>query len=319
MTCDFCWRHCDLQEGQKGFCQIRQNRSGKIVSLHYGQLVSLAIDPIEKKPLYHFLPGSQSLSLAEAGCNYRCAFCQNYEISQPEFFTQGTFCSPERVVQTAREYGVGSISYTYSEPTVWQDYMVDTATLAKERGIRNVMVTNGSFSEEARKRILPVIDAFNIDVKGDGSFYQEQCAGNLDAVLENIGEIVRQDKHLEVTTLLIEGIHTEAMVEDLGTRLRQLGVQVWHLSRFFPRYKMEDRRPTSEAFLEAMLKVAENSGIPYIYGGNSIHIDETRCPRCHAVLIHDHAYEGRQKEDAERSIDHGSCAFCGYPIYGVFS
>lgn len=318
MKCGFCWRHCDIPEGRNGYCQVRRNEGGTIRSLQYGQLVAFAVDPIEKKPLYHFLPGTLSLSVAEAGCNYRCRFCQNYTISQPGCEVPGRYYPPEVVVEVARRQHVRSISYTYSEPSVWQDYMVDVATLARESGIRNVMVSNGSFSRESWDRIFPVVDALNIDVKGDALFYADICKGSLWPVLDSVEEAVRRKRHLEVTTLLIEGIHTRRMVEELGKLLCDRGVQVWHLSRFFPRYQMSDRTATSESFLEKMLEVAGMSGIPYIYGGNSSHVDATCCPSCHTVLIHDHRYGGSQRQEASRTIIHGRCAACGFPVYGCF-
>ena len=318
MNCTFCWRHCSIPDGQFGFCGCRRNEGGEIRSPNYGRLVSLALDPIEKKPLYHFLPGSVILSLAESGCNYRCLFCQNHMISQPESFVQGEYYAPQQVLSIAGSTKARSISFTYSEPTVWQDYLSDVATLAKRRGLFTVMVTNGSFSRESWDRIFSSIDAFNIDVKGDAAFYQEICKGNLDVVLDNVKEVVRRGKHLEVTTLLIEGIHTKAMVQDLGSTLADLGVQVWHLSRFFPRYRMSDRKETGEAFLTSMLEVAEKSGIPFLYGGNSVHQDQTICPSCHHTLIHSHRYGGNQRKEAAKSIIHGRCAFCDAPVYGVF-
>lgn len=319
MNCDFCWRHCDIPEGRNGYCQVRRNEGGTIRSLYYGQLVSLAVDPVEKKPLYHFLPGTQSLSVAEAGCNYHCQFCQNFTISQPGGDIPSRYYPPEVVVGLAKRHHVRSISYTYSEPSVWQDYMVDVAMLAQKDGIRNVMVTNGSFSKESWDRIFPVVDALNIDVKGDDSFYTGICKGRLGPVLDSVEEAVRRKRHLEVTTLLIEGIHTRRMVAELGKLLHDRGVQVWHLSRFFPRYRMSDRMATSESFLAEMLEVAGMSGIPYIYGGNSSHVDETRCPSCHAILIHDHRYGGSQRQEALRAIIQGRCAACGSPVYGVFA
>ena len=316
--CNFCYRHCLIDEGKQGFCGVRENKGGAIRSLHYACLVSLGIDPIEKKPLYHFLPGSQSLSLAEQGCNYTCQFCQNYEISQKEYACQTVFVDPVKVVSLAKEQGAASISFTYSEPLVWQDYLIDCATLAKQKGVLTVMVSNGSFSKEARERIIPLVDAFNIDVKGDKQFYQAVCNASLDPVLEGIEAIVQAGKHLEVTTLLIEGLHTMETVEFLGKQLKERGVQVWHLSRFFPRYKMETRKATSETFLEDALAVARESGIPYIYGGNSTHVDSTFCPRCHRLLIRDHQYGGTQGQEAKETISQGRCKFCNQTIYGLF-
>jgi pyruvate formate lyase activating enzyme len=318
VKCDFCYRHCAIEEGKRGFCGVRENRNGTIVSVHYGELVSLALDPIEKKPLYHFLPGSTSVSLAEQGCNYRCAFCQNYEISQPGYEIQTEHIDPEQVIQAAKRTGAESISFTYSEPLVWQDYMMEVAKRAKEEHIATVMVSNGSFSDEALERLLPLIDAYNIDVKGDERFYEDICKASLRPVLDGIERITREGKHLEVTTLLIEGLHNKEMIQQIGKELKERQVEVWHLSRFFPRYHMEDRKETSEAFLSQILTEAKASGIPYIYGGNSIHEDATICPGCGKCLISSHAYNGNQAEESMKRIVDGRCIFCGAKIYGKF-
>jgi pyruvate formate lyase activating enzyme len=317
-TCDFCYRHCHIPDGGTGFCGVRRNNGGKLVSPYYGKLVSLALDPIEKKPLYHFLPGSQSLSLAEPGCNYSCDFCQNYEISQKGFSWTTEDVSPEEVVGFAQKANAQSVSYTYSEPSVWQDYMIAVATLVHQDGRRNVMVTNGSFSAESRERIFSVIDAFNIDVKGDETYYRTVCHADLQPVLDNVEAVSKAGLHQEITTLVIQGIHTEGMITQLGKELSNRGVQVWHLSRFFPRYRMEDRKATSEAFLNQMLQAARQSGIPYIYAGNSSHVDQTFCPKCHTLLIHSHDYQGTQRQDVQKNIPDGRCAVCGQQIYGVF-
>lgn len=317
-TCTFCYRHCAISEGGTGYCGVRGNEGGKLVSVNYGELVSIALDPIEKKPLYHFLPGSQSLSLAEPGCNYTCEFCQNYEISQKGYRCETQSVSPGQVRDIARRTEARSVSYTYSEPSVWQDYMLDVAALVHQDGRYNVMVTNGSFGESTRSKIFSLIDAFNVDVKGDEAYYRSVCHAALQPVLDNVEAIVKANRHLEVTTLIIEGIHTEEMIMELGRQLKARGVKVWHLSRFFPRYKMDDRKPTGEPFLERMLRVALQSGIPYVYGGNSSHVDQTFCPKCHTLLISGHDYEGTQAEEAERTIRNGKCAFCGQEIYGVF-
>lgn len=319
MRCGFCWRGCDLAEGRTGPCGDRVCRDGTVRSVRYGELVSVAVDPIEKKPLYHFLPGSLSLSVAEPGCNYRCAFCQNYEISQPSYHPATRRCEPSELVRLARRYGCASISYTYSEPSVWQDFLLDTARAAHEAGLRNVMVSNGSFGASCRASLFEAVDAFNIDLKGDEEFYRTVCGADLEPVLDNLRAITRSGRHLEVTTMVIEGIHTEAMVRELGKRLAAIGVQVWHLSRFFPRYRMQDRPATSEAFLEAMIGVARESGIPYIYAGNSTLGDATVCPGCHRTLMAGHAYGGDQGREAALHIPGGRCAFCGEAVYGVFS
>ena len=305
-SCDFCFRRCCLSEGQKGYCGARQNIDGKIVSVNYGQLVSLALDPVEKKPLYHFLPHTKTLSVSESGCNYSCLFCQNWQISQKIVKEEET--SPSSLAAYCLRYGVPSVSYTYSEPLVWQDYMLCAAEEAKKTGVRNIMVTNGSFSCEALERIVPLVDAFNVDLKGDDEFYRTVCKASLQPVLDGIEYIVNHGRHIEVTTMLIEGMHDEKMVRRLGALLCERGVSVWHLSRFFPRYRMKDRKETSEAFLSSMLTVAKESGIPYIYGGNTMIPAVTVCPHCGRVL----------RDDVPQMLP-SSCPECGETVYGVFA
>ena len=305
-SCDFCFRRCCLSEGQKGYCGARQNIDGKIVSVNYGQLVSLALDPVEKKPLYHFLPHTKTLSVSESGCNYSCLFCQNWQISQKIVKEEET--SPSSLAAYCLRYGVPSVSYTYSEPLVWQDYMLCAAEEAKKTGVRNIMVTNGSFSCEALERIVPLVDAFNVDLKGDDEFYKNICKASLQPVLDGIEYIVNHGRHIEVTTMLIEGMHDEKMVRRLGALLCERGVSVWHLSRFFPRYRMKDRKETSEAFLSSMLTVAKESGIPYIYGGNTMIPAVTVCPHCGRVL----------RDDVPQMLP-SVCPECGETVYGVFA
>jgi len=314
LFCDFCWRHCLLDEGQNGFCKVRRLVQGKVVTTTYGQVEAMAVDPVEKKPLYHYYPGSSTFSIALFGCNLACQFCQNHSLSQGEPTTPSPAnerLEPSKIVSLARENGCPSISYTYSEPMVWQDYMLDVATLAKKAGMQNIMVTNGSFSEEALHRLLPVIDAFNIDIKGDEAFYKDVCKGQQQVVLDAIAAIAKTKAHLEVTTMLIESIHTKEDVQALGKLLQERGVQVWHLSRFFPRYKMAYLKPSSEAYLSEMVQLAKQSGIPYIYSGNSEVERATFCPSCHALLIDEH-------NRVESALDQGRCSHCGTSIYGVF-
>lgn len=305
-SCDFCFRRCCLSEGQKGYCGARQNIDGKIVSVNYGQLVSLALDPVEKKPLYHFLPHTKTLSVSESGCNYSCLFCQNWQISQKIVKEEET--SPSSLAAYCLRYGVPSVSYTYSEPLVWQDYMIRAAEEAKKTGVRNIMVTNGSFTCEALERIVPLVDAFNVDLKGDDEFYRTVCKASMQPVLDGIEYIVNHGRHIEVTTMLIEGMHDEKMVRRLGALLCERGVRVWHLSRFFPRYRMKDRKETSEAFLSSMLTVAKESGIPYIYGGNTMIPAVTVCPHCGRVL----------RDDVSQMLP-SACPECGETVYGVFA
>ncbi len=332
LNCDFCYRRCAIPEGKRGFCGIRENVDGELKTIGYGRVLSAAVDPIEKKPLYHVYPGGETLSIALFGCNFRCEFCQNFELSQPdglyapnqEKFSSAAavpYMSPEMVVELMFNKGLKIMTYTYSEPIVWQDYMLDTAKIVHEAGGINCMVTNGSFSSDSLERVLPLIDAFNIDVKGDESFYKTYCAGSLAPVLQGVERIAGDASSvLEVTTLVIEGIHTEEHIRMMGKMLADAGVQVWHLSRFFPYYHMNHRAATTEIFLDRMLEVAAESGIPYLYAGNSGNLkhDSTSCPSCGTCLIRSHNYRGDAGLAAEKAIHNNKCAVCGEPIYGLF-
>ena len=320
LVCDFCWRHCHIAPGHAGACSVRRNEEGKLLTSGYGKIVAMAVDPIEKKPLYHFHPGSSTFSFALFGCNFSCDFCQNFSISQKAYqdTMQGTCMSSEDLVALALQKGCHSISYTYSEPLVWQDYMMEVALLAHKRGMQNIMVTNGSFSQEALQRLLPLIDAYNLDVKGSELFYRTVCNGKLQIVLDAIDFLVKKKAHLEITTMLIESIHTEEHVANLGKILKDLGVQVWHLSRFFPRYKMLNTPETSEIYLRRMIEVASLSGIPYIYSGNSEVENATYCPSCHALLIEPRVWRSNFK-DLPEALEKGLCPHCGSSIYGVFA
>lgn len=310
MTCDFCYRECALEEGRTGACGVRTMRNGMLQDSSYGALVSLAVDPVEKKPLYHFLPRSQTVSIAMSGCNLSCEFCQNWQIAQ-EHSVHGNFTAPEDIVLYTKEHRYPSISYTYSEPLVWQDYMLEVARLARSEGVLNIMVSNGTFSPASLDRILPLIDAYNIDLKGDERFYREICHGSVEPVLRGLEAIARHDSHLEVTTMLIEGIHTVEMVHQLGRWLFDCGVQVWHLSRFFPRYHMSDRQETSEHILNGMMTTAREAGIPFVYPGNSMLSADTICPQCGATL--------RTLPRGFAEGFDGRCPSCGATIYGVWS
>ena len=316
VRCDFCFHNCLLKEGQLGVCKVRQNQNGSLVSLNYGQVVAKAVDPIEKKPLYHFLPGSSTYSFALFGCNFECLFCQNHNISQndspyhPTRFKIAT-TQPKEIFQEFLSSKTPTVSYTYSDPIVWQDYMLDVASLVKESGRYNCMVTNGSFTQISLERALKYIDAFNIDVKGDESFYKKYCKGKLEPVLDAIETIAKEeDKVLEITSLLIEDIHSLKDVEFLADQLNQRGVKVWHISRFFPHYKMDDYKITSEEYLQQALKIGKGA-VEYLYAGNSS-LDqntETRCPNCHSTVIKNHKVKNLAK---------GRCLKCNYKIYGKF-
>ncbi len=327
-TCDFCFRMCSIEEGKRGVCGIRENRGDAVVTVNYGQVLAAAADPIEKKPLYHVRPGEKTLSAALFGCNYSCRFCQNHDLSQKDsplfpapWKRDQERTEPKQQVRRMQDCGVSVMSYTYSDPVVWQDFMLDTARLVKEADGINCMVTNGSFSPQSLKRVLPLIDAFNIDVKGDDEFYQRYCGATLKPVLDAVEKIAKErGRVMEITTMLIEGIHEIEDVYWLGRLLKDAGVQVWHLSRFFPHYHLGDHNPTSEVFLQQALDAAESCGIPYIYAGNSGNTKyaQTRCPECSHVIVSRRGYYVKIDRELQNHVLLGRCTNCGASIYGIY-
>lgn len=266
-SCDFCYRHCRIEEGGYGYCMARKNEGGRVTDRAYGRVNALAADPIEKKPLYHFLPGTRTLSLSMAGCSFDCDFCQNHAIAKDDM-ESGRTIMPSEIAAMARECGIPSVSFTYTEPLVWQDYAIETARIARSMGIHTVMVSNGSFSEEALERLLPLIDAYNIDLKGDAEFYRSIVHGDIRPVLDGIGRIVSYGSHIEVTTMAIEGIHTPEMMLSLRDELIRLGVSVWHITAFYPRRRMSSRRPSSDSFIYSLADMLSGSGIEHVHAGN---------------------------------------------------
>ena len=315
LCCDFCYRCCFLEEEQVGFCQMRKNEGGKLVTLYYGSLVALAVDPVEKKPLYHFLPSSRTLSLAMFGCNLRCSFCQNYTISQAQYRSQEMPMATEAdtVVNLALQNGCPSISFTYSEPLVWQDYMIEVAVAAKKVGLKTVMVSNGTFSTASLERLVPLIDAFNIDLKGDEVFYHTFCKASGKPVIDGLKTLAKSRQHLEVTTMVMQNEHTVQDILMLKSILASLEVQVWHLSRYFPAYK-ERLAPTEQTFLKEVLSTVQDGSIPFIYGGNTSLAQHTYCPACHALLLQRDKYSIRSTDSFKR----GRCLACSKEIYGSF-
>jgi pyruvate formate lyase activating enzyme len=277
----------------------------------------MGTDPIEKKPLYHFYPGSEVFSLALFGCNFRCPFCQNAEIAFPEFreSRSSRTLSPDAAIREWESRGDPGIAFTYSEPTVWQDYLSAVAAGVKERGGWTVMVTNGYLTPEAIERLVPLVDAFNIDLKGSDAFYRRMCHARQEPVLEAIRTLVPL-RHVEVTSLFIDGVHTDDEIDILGSELSTAGVSVWHISRFHPAFRMADHPATPESRLRDILeRVRSSTDIPFIYGGNSRQLEyqQTRCPRCDTVVVE------RTPFALERNVlDAGRCPACGEPIYGQY-
>ena len=318
LACDFCAHRCFIPPGRTGRCGVRHHlpasggETGTIVTTVYGQIQAAATDPIEKKPLYHFLPGSSAFSVALGGCNFRCRFCQNDQIAFADRLGPPlVYWEPRELVAAWRRSGSPTIAFTYTEPGVWQDYLVDCAQIARREGARIVMVSNGFLTPEAVERLLPVVDGFNIDLKGNDSFYRTLCRAREMPVLETIRSIAPR-RHLEVTTMLLERYHDSTILHDLEQILSRAGVQVWHLSRFHPAGRMKDEPATTEAFLREALE-SLRGGIPYLYAGNS-RISEyhrTLCPECGTLCIARGAGVIDQTE-------YGACPECGHRIYGLF-
>ena len=271
-TCELCFHHCKLGEGQTGFCRARACQDGAVVPLNYGKLTSLALDPIEKKPLRRFHPGSLILSAGSFGCNLRCPFCQNHEISMAgESDFQTVEVSPEQLAGKAAELraqGNIGVAYTYNEPLVGYEYVRDCAALVQERGMVNVLVTNGTIEEAPWRALLPLIDAANIDLKGFTAAWYRRLGGDLETVKRSI-VLAAEQCHVEVTTLLIPGENdSPEEIRALARCLSSISPEIpLHLSRFFPRYQMLDRPPTS---VEQVYRLAEAAReyLPYVYTGN---------------------------------------------------
>jgi len=275
VKCLVCGYECRIKPGNRGVCGVRENREGTLYALNYGLTVAAAIDPIEKKPLYHFLPRTRTYSIASVGCNLHCVWCQNWEISQspkPDREIEGVEISPKVHVGRALAYGCPSISYTYSEPTVYLEYALETMILAKAKGLKNIWVTNGFMSQKTLELILPHLDAANVDYKGpDDGTYQKYCGGKADLVMANMMRMHGAGVHLEITSLIVPGVNDkpsqiESMVAQIATKL---GKDIpWHISRFFPAWKMTDSHPTPISVLETARQIGTRYGIRQIHLGN---------------------------------------------------
>lgn len=309
VACTLCPNFCIIAEGKSGVCRVRVNRSGTLYSESYGELVSLAVDPVEKKPLYHFYPSKPIISTGPNGCNLRCLFCQNSEISQKKSVTSSV--PPEELAALASRDGSIGVAYTYTEPFIWFEYIRDAGTLVHERGLVNVLVTNGYVNEEPLVELLPVIDAMNVDVKAmRPEFYRELCGGKLDDVLRTV-EVASRSCHVEVTNLIIPGRNDTD--EDFHTLIDWLcGISPsipLHFSRYFPRYKFSAPE-TPVKTLERAYEIAREK-LHYVYVGNILleGTSDTVCPKCGNLLVLRSHYHVRVS-----GIKDGKCSQCGRPV-----
>ena len=322
IVCDACPRHCTLAEGQRGLCFVRMNQGGEIVLTTWGRSSGFCVDPIEKKPLNHFYPGSSVLSFGTAGCNLTCRFCQNWDISKSRQMDRlADLATPEAIADAAERSGCRSVAYTYNDPVIFHEYAIDVAQACTERGIKSVAVTAGYVTEEPRKEFYRHMDAANIDLKGfSESFYRKLCSAELPVVKETLQYIARETGvWLEITTLLIPGQNDSDEEIDAMTRwiFEELGEEVpLHFSAFHPYYKMKDVPPTPAATLTRARNIAKRNGLRYVYTGN-VHDEDggsTYCHNCGAVLIGRNWYEL-----THWGLDqHGNCRSCGAACAGRF-
>jgi pyruvate formate lyase activating enzyme len=294
VRCALCPRFCIIQDGKRGACGARSNKGGVLFSDVYGKLVSMNIDPIEKKPLFHFAPGTECLSIATMGCNLMCSFCQNWEISHPEKaenFQEGEEMAPEKVIELAKSYKVPGIAYTYTEPTVFFEYALEVMRLAREAGLYNVWVSNGYTNPEPAKKAARYMDAINVDMKGDGIFYKRLCGiPNEDPIKESLKIYKKAGVWIEVTTLLIPGYNdSEKTISGLVSWVKEnLGPETpFHFSRFYPQYRLTNVEPTPVKTIEEAVRIAERLGMEYVYAGNVYAHDKesTHCPKCGRKVI----------------------------------
>ncbi|MDD2752062.1 MAG: AmmeMemoRadiSam system radical SAM enzyme [Candidatus Omnitrophica bacterium] len=320
--CYLCAHHCHILNQHFGFCGVRQNIDGLLYTHAYGKAIAAHVDPIEKKPLYHFLPGSKSFSLATIGCNFRCGFCQNWEISQKSFrdgqILGGAELSAEMIVAKAQDTQCQSVSYTYTEPTIFFEYALETAKLAKDKGLKNIFVTNGYMTKEALLLIKPYLDAANVDLKFfNENSYKKICAGSLEPVLATIRLMKELGIWVEVTTLIVPGENDSTQeLSSIAGFLASLDKNIpWHVSRFHPDYHFTDYSFTPEGTLKKALNEGKRAGLTYIYAGNvSGFGNDTICPHCKKLLIK------RQGFDLlEYNLKADRCKFCLKEVAGIFS
>ncbi|HYA90240.1 MAG TPA: AmmeMemoRadiSam system radical SAM enzyme [Thermodesulfobacteriota bacterium] len=323
VECYLCNHRCIIPPSKRGVCGVRENREGKLYTLVYGRAISLNVDPIEKKPLFHLFPGSSSFSIAAVGCNFRCLQCQNHEISQmprdQKGRIEGSEVSPSKIVSLTKQYQCQSISYTYTEPTIYLEYAYDVAQRAHQEGFKNIFVTNGYMTQEALKTIQPYLDAANVDLKSfKERFYKEICGANLKPVLENLRQMRQMGIWVEITTLVIPTLNdSDQEFEEIARFIVSLGPEVpWHVSAFYPTYRMLNLPRTTAAALHRARKIGIKAGLRYVYCGNipGEEGEDTFCPRCGRKLVERVGFRVTQND-----VVNGACRHCCTKIDGVWN
>jgi len=319
--CYLCAHECKIAESRFGICGVRQNREGTLYTTIYADVIAANIDPIEKKPLYHFLPGSRSYSIATVGCNFKCGFCQNWQISQTSTKDGYTHsrreAQPAKVVEEARKHACRSISYTYTEPTIFFEYAFDTAKLAHEAGLYNVFLTNGYMTRQALEMIRPYLDAANVDLKSfSDDSYRKNCKARLQPVLDTIAAMKSLGVWVEVTTLVIPGENdSDDELKKIAEFLAGVDRMIpWHISRFHPDYEFTDHKATPLETLHKAKEIGQQAGLNFIYLGNVMEGSNTFCYQCRNQII-----ERRYMGLNSIQLKEGSCPHCGAVIAGVWS
>ncbi|MDD2646936.1 MAG: AmmeMemoRadiSam system radical SAM enzyme [Patescibacteria group bacterium] len=317
VQCHVCNHYCVLKSGARGHCGVRLNANGKLYNLTYGKLIALNIDPVEKKPLFHFMPGTQALSLATIGCNFQCQNCQNADISQATKQDQeitGEEWPAQKIIEMALKKNITSIAYTYTEPTIFLEYALEIMKLAHQNKLKNIWVSNGYFSKETFGLIRPYLDAINIDLKFfNDKIYQDVCGARLEPILKNLKQVYKNKIHLEVATLLIPGY------TDKGPQLRNIAKFIknklsnsvpWHISRFYPAYKMINIEPTTPNTIDTAYEIGKSIGLKYVYVGNVVNDvrENTICPNCGKSNI---VRSGHQIKRLDKC---GHCYNCNYDL-----
>jgi len=319
VKCELCPRLCIIKPDNRGLCGVRKNINGKLYSLVYAKPCAVHVDPIEKKPLYHFLPGARAFSIATIGCNFFCGFCQNWQISKADASNidkQYEELKPGRVIELCKENNCNIISYTYTEPTIFYEYMLDIARLARKEGIKNTIVSNGYISEKPLRELCKVLDGANIDLKAfTNDFYQKVCKGTLEPVMKTLKILKEEGVWLEITNLVVPGLNDdfkkiEAMCKWIA---QELGRDVpLHFSRFHPDYKMTDAEPTPLRTLEKAKEIAEKY-LDYVYLGNIGGESNTHCPKCKTLVI-----QRNMLSLINNKLVRGRCPECNKEIAGVW-
>lgn len=321
VKCHLCFRGCEISDGRRGFCRNRENRRGTLYSLVYAKPAALQIDPIEKEPSFHMIPGSHIFCTATASCNFRCKFCQNWHLSQRSVEEiPNVNLKPEEVVQKALQQHCETVSFTYSEPTVFYEYMFDIVKMAKQKGLKTLFHTNGSISTDPLLALLKYMDAVTVDLKAfTEKFYSEVSSSELEPVLHTLRTVKSYGRHLEIVNLVIPTLNDNPKdIREMCIWIRNhLGKDTpVHFNRFFPQYKLTNLPPTPLEILENTYRIAKGEGLEYVYIGNvpGHEMNSTFCPRCKKRIIYRTHFLVSSQE-----VKEGKCRFCGYPIKGIWS